>query len=117
MIERRRGRYIGRNKASAYKDLVWTVATASDDSLDLAEQTRESLAIIEQNLTELNSDKTRIVSAVVYITRIEDKAIMDAQWNTWIGDNPDHWPQRACVAVQLAGNTLVEITVQAIRKV
>ncbi|MFW1174908.1 RidA family protein, partial [Vibrio parahaemolyticus] len=33
MIERKRGAYQGRNKSSAYKDLVWTVATSSDTSL------------------------------------------------------------------------------------
>lgn len=32
MIERVRGAYTGRNRSSAYRDLVWTVATAEDVS-------------------------------------------------------------------------------------
>ena len=32
MIERKLGLYDGRNKSSAYKDLVWTVATSTDTS-------------------------------------------------------------------------------------
>ena len=39
MIIRVRGKYIGRNAASAYKDLMWTVATALDTTLDIEVQT------------------------------------------------------------------------------
>ncbi len=35
MIERKSGQYDGRNKSSAYKDLVWTVATSSDISVGM----------------------------------------------------------------------------------
>ena len=59
MIERIRGAYPGRNKSTGYKDLVWTVATASDESLDLACQTLQILSIIEDNLAELGSDKSK----------------------------------------------------------
>ncbi|KZN55825.1 hypothetical protein N482_04945 [Pseudoalteromonas luteoviolacea NCIMB 1942] len=37
MIERKRGIYEGRNKSSAYKDLVWTVATSVDTQVDMAQ--------------------------------------------------------------------------------
>ena len=47
MIERKSGIYDGRNKSSAYKDLVWTVTTSSD--------------------------KTRIISAQVYIANMAEK--------------------------------------------
>ncbi len=63
MIERKRGVYQGRNKSSAYKDLVWTVATSSDTSLDIAAQTKLTLETIDKNLEELGSNKTQIVSA------------------------------------------------------
>jgi hypothetical protein len=47
MIERIGGTYPpGRSKSTSYKDLVWTVATASDESLDLADQTSQTLARI-----------------------------------------------------------------------
>ena len=115
MIERRRGIYTGRNKVSAYKDLVWTVATAEDTSLPFEAQTQQTLDIIDGNLNELGSDKTRIVSAQVYIADIADKDRMEKIWNAWIGDDPEHWPQRACLGVALEGDVLIEVTVTAVR--
>lgn len=115
MIERKRGIYQGRNKSSAYKDLVWTVATSSDTALGIVEQTKLTLRAIENNLLELGSDKTRIVSAQVYIANMKDKPLMDAVWCKWMGDNSDHWPQRACLGVDLEGDVLIEVTVTAVR--
>ena len=115
MIERKRGIYQGRNKSSAYKDLVWTVATSSDTTLGIVEQTELTLLTIEDNLRELGSDKTRIVSAQVYIANMKDKPLMDEVWCEWMGDNSDHWPQRACLGVDLEGDVLIEVTVTAVR--
>ena len=115
MIERKRGLYDGRNKSSAYKDLVWTVATSTDTSVSIAEQTRITLHTIQENLLELGSDKTKIVSAQVYIANMADKPVMDAVWLQWLGVNSEHWPQRACLGVCLEGNVLIEVTVTAIR--
>ena len=115
MIERIRGQARGRNRASAYKDLAWAVATANDTSANITEQTRQALATIEQSLTKLGSSKQSIVSAQVFLARIEDKAAMDAIWCAWLGDDANHWPQRACVGVALEGGALVEVVVTAVR--
>lgn len=115
MIERRRGIYNGRNKSSAYKDLVWTVATSSDTSLDIKGQTQLTLDTIQNNLVELGSDKTKIVSAQVYIADMNSKQEMDSVWCDWFGEDPKNWPQRACLGVVLEGDVLIEITVTAVR--
>jgi len=115
VIERKRGIYNGRNKSSAYKDLVWTVATSSDTTLDISGQTKLALEIIQGNLMELGSDKTRIVSAQVYIADMNSKSDMDIVWCEWFGENPQDWPQRACLGVALEGDVLIEITVTAVR--
>lgn len=47
MIERKQGAFQGRNKSSAYKDLVWTVATTADTALDITGQTHLTLQKIE----------------------------------------------------------------------
>ncbi len=112
-IERFRGDATGRSRAVAFDNLVFTVATAPGPT-SLSEQTRQVLARIEQNLADAGSDKTRLLSATVYLTNIAQKVEMDAVWNEWIG--PEHWPQRACVQAGLAPNTLVEITVIAARQ-
>jgi len=115
MIERKPGVYQGRNKSSAYKDLVWSVATSADTTLDIQGQTQLTLATIAQNLVELGSDKYSIVSAQVYIADMQAKPLMDKVWCEFFGDNPQHWPQRACLGVNLEGDVLIEITVTAVR--
>ncbi|MCC3798426.1 RidA family protein [Vibrio parahaemolyticus] len=115
MIERKRGIYQGRNKSSAYKDLVWTVATSSVTTLDIVGQTKLTLETIERNLEELGSNKTQIVSAQVFIANMLDKPKMDNVWCEWLGEKPEHWPQRACLGVALEGDVLIEVTVTAVR--
>ncbi|MEH6628692.1 MAG: RidA family protein [Motiliproteus sp.] len=115
MIVRKPGIYNGRSKSSAYKDLVWTVATSSDTSLDIRGQTKLTLKAIQENLIELDSDKSNIVSAQVYISDMSFKPEMDSVWCDWIGKNHANWPQRACVGVTLEGNVLIEVTVTAVR--
>lgn len=116
MIERYPGIYKGRSKTSAYHDLVWTVATASDTNAGLEEQTQSTLNIIESNLLEAGSDKTNIISAQVFIANMNEKPIVDKVWCDWIGNDNASWPQRACLGVQLEGNVLIEVVVIAIRK-
>ncbi len=110
-IERLAGDAKGRSRAVAHDARVYTVATAANTTVDLAGQTEQTLAAIDQNLADCGSDKTRILSATVYLVDIARKAEMDAVWNKWIG--PDNWPQRACVGAMLHGDTLVEITIVA----
>ena len=116
LIKRIPGINKGRNKSSAYGDLVWTVATSSNTTLDIEGQTKLTLATIENNLLGLGSNKTLIVSAQVFIANMNEKQQMDVVWQTWMGDNSEHWPQRACLGVVLEGNTLIEVTVTAILK-
>ena len=111
-IERWRGDARGRSRTSAWRDLVFTVATAPGATV--VEQTRASLAQISANLAEAGTDNSRLLSATVYLTDIANKAEMDAEWCDWIGDAAN-WPQRACVQAALAPGTLVEITVVAVR--
>jgi enamine deaminase RidA (YjgF/YER057c/UK114 family) len=111
-IQRFPGSAQGRSRAVAFGNLVFTVATAAGSS-SIQEQTRQVLARMEQNLRDAGSDKTRLLSATVYLADIRHKAEMDAVWNEWIG--PEHWPQRACVQAGLSPGVLVEITVIAAR--
>jgi enamine deaminase RidA (YjgF/YER057c/UK114 family) len=108
-IRRWRGQGTGRNRAVAYGQLVWTVATAPDSRQDMRGQTEQCVALLERNLLDAGSDKTRILSAQIFLADMSAKAAMDAVWNAWIGNDPDHWPQRACVGAPLVEGCLVEI--------
>jgi len=110
-IIRLSGSATGRSRAVVHGGFAWTVATARTKSLDLAGQTTETLAQIEANLLDCGTDKTRLLTATVYLTDISHKAEMDGVWNTWVADGC--WPQRACVQAALAPGDLVEIVAMA----
>lgn len=84
-----------------------------DNSLGMKEQTAQVLAKIDGILASAGSDKTKIMSAVVYISDMDQKDAMNEAWMEWMGShNP---PARACVGVTLTPDTLVEIMVQAVQ--
>jgi len=112
-IQRWRGGAQGRSRAVAYQGLVWTVATSDDESGDVQAQARRCLALLDQSLAEAGTDKTRLVSAQVFLADMNTKAEFDAVWNPWIGPDPANWPQRACVGAPLAGRCRVEIILLA----
>ncbi len=112
-IERLPGKARGRCRAVAHGALVWSVATAQGQGTTVAEQTAATLAILEANLADAGTDKTRIVEALVYLADMSAKAEMDAVWCDWIPDGA--WPCRACVGTDLAPGDLVEIKVTAVR--
>lgn len=112
-IERVRGTATGRNAGTKYNGFAWAVATDTSDSADTFTQTEKSLFEIDRLLAELGTNKTRLINVTVYVTDIAQKYEMDRAWCAWIGDDPAHWPQRACVETGLADKTLVEIVVIA----
>lgn len=114
-IQRVRGNKAGHNIGTAYGSWVWAAAVATDRAPDLRIQTASALASLDATLAALGTDRTRLLSATVYIADIARKAEMDEAWRAWIGDDPQRWPQRACVGVALAPGTLVEIAVVAAR--
>ncbi|MBU2962584.1 RidA family protein [Citreicella sp. C3M06] len=112
-ITRIRGPYTGRNSGTSYNGMGWAVATTQIDTDDVFEQTASTLARLDEILGQMGTDKTRLLSATIYLTDIAQKDAMDRAWTTWIGDDPAHWPQRACVQSGLAAGHLVEIVVLA----
>src|SRR5271165_1812881 len=59
----------------------------------VAEQTMEILAAVDRLLAEAGADKTKILSATVYLTDIATFAEMKAVWDAWVP--PGHAPARA----------------------
>jgi enamine deaminase RidA (YjgF/YER057c/UK114 family) len=88
--------------------------TADDKSLDIQGQTRQVLDKIDRALAEAGTDKSHILSAMIYISDIALRPRMNEVYVAWI--DPRNPPTRACVGVQLEGNTLLEIIVVAASK-
>lgn len=87
---------------------------ASNPDGDTAAQTRDVLAKIDALLHEAGSDKSKLLSATVYLADIRDFSAMNEVWDAWVAaGNP---PGRTCVQARLARPAIrVEITVIAAR--
>jgi enamine deaminase RidA (YjgF/YER057c/UK114 family) len=98
------------NRASGTAYLAGQIA--ADPKADLAGQTRQVLAQIDALLVEAGSDKTKILSATIYLPDMGDFAAMNAVWEQWVV--PGHTPARATVEAKLAAAEYkVEIQVVA----
>ena len=73
---------------------------AEDPSQDTAGQTRQILAAIDRLLAECGSDKTRILSAQIFLADISEFKDMNAVWDAWVPAG--HTPARATVESKLA---------------
>ncbi len=86
--------------------------TADNRSATMKAQTEEILKKIDGLLTLVGSDKSRLLSAMVYVADMRLKPQMDEAWTAWI--DPKDTPARACVETRLGTpDTLVEIMVVA----
>jgi enamine deaminase RidA (YjgF/YER057c/UK114 family) len=110
-IQRWAGSAPGRSRIVKHAGTVYTVATARDKAPSVRQQTADALDVIDRNLAEAGTDRSQLLTATVYITDMAHKPDMDQAWRAWI--DPDAAPQRACVAVALEGQDLVEIVVTA----
>ncbi|MGF6228606.1 enamine deaminase RidA (YjgF/YER057c/UK114 family) [Inquilinus ginsengisoli] len=79
---------------------------------DVTEQTRQILATIDGLLAEAGTDKTKLLTANIWLADIADFAAMNAAWDKWV--SPGNTPARATVESRLAGPEYrVEIQVTA----
>lgn len=80
----------------------------------VTEQTKDILSKIDELLAAAGSDKTKLLSATIWLTDIGTFAEMNAVWDAWV--SPGNTPARACVEAKLASPQFtVEIAVIAAR--
>jgi enamine deaminase RidA (YjgF/YER057c/UK114 family) len=85
-----------------------------DTSLDITGQVQQALAEIDALLARAGTDKTRILSAVIWLRDIGDFAALNAVWDAWVA--PGQAPARATVQARLNDPDMkVEIMVVAAR--
>jgi enamine deaminase RidA (YjgF/YER057c/UK114 family) len=79
-----------------------------------AEQTKSILSQIDRFLASAGTDKTKLLSANIWITGMANFAEMNAVWDAWV--SPGNTPARATVEAKLASpDYKVEIMVVAAR--
>ena len=71
-----------------------------DTSKDVTGQTEEVLAKIEKLLKQVGSDKTKLLSAQIFLPDMKDFAAMNAAWEKWIPQGQT--PARATIEARLA---------------
>jgi enamine deaminase RidA (YjgF/YER057c/UK114 family) len=90
------------------------IVANSTAGASVAKQTQEVLSIIDGHLKKAGSDKSKLLSATIYLTDMKTFSEMNAVWDTWV--SPGNTPARATVEVKLAAPRYnVEIMVTAAR--
>jgi enamine deaminase RidA (YjgF/YER057c/UK114 family) len=80
----------------------------------VTEQTREILGTIDGYLKQAGTDKSKLLSANIWLTDIATFGEMNAVWDAWV--SPGNTPARATVEAKLAAPQYkVEIMVTAAR--
>ncbi len=99
--------------AVVHGDVVYLAGqTASDRSVGVRVQTEQVLAQIDSLLASARTDKSKLLSATVYLSDIRNFDEMNAVWIAWV--DKSNLPTRATVEAKLAAPTvLVEIVVTA----
>jgi enamine deaminase RidA (YjgF/YER057c/UK114 family) len=102
------------SQAVVHGDTVYLAGTVADKAAgkSVGEQTKEILEIIDGVLAKAGTDKTKILSANIWLTDIGAFAEMNAEWDAWVAKG--HTPARATVEAKLAAAPYkVEIAVIA----
>ena len=71
-----------------------------DGTLDITGQTEQVLGKIDKLLKQVGSDKTKLLSAQIFLPDMKDFAAMNAVWEKWVV--PGQTPARATVEARLA---------------
>jgi len=90
------------SQAVVHGDTVYIAGqTADDTSADAAGQVRQILAKIDALLAAAGTDKTRLLSATVWLADIDAYTQVNTVWDAWVATGKP--PVRACVESRLAG--------------
>jgi len=101
------------SQAVEHGDTVYLAGVVAKDlKKDVKGQTKEILDDIDRLLAKCGSNKSKVMSATIWVTDIRNRAPMNEVWTAWV--DPKNLPARACVEAKLADpNALVEIMVIA----
>lgn len=101
------------SEATVAGDRIYCSGMIPEDvSQDIAGQTRQTLGEIDSLLAKGGSDKSKILSAVIWLSDIGDFAAMNKVWDAWVV--PGQTPARATVQAKLSDPAMkIEIMVVA----
>lgn len=96
-----------------HRGLLYTAGQVDKESTDVGEQTKNVLAKIDALLAQVQSSKSQVLSANIWLSDMATFDDMNRAWENWI--DPHNPPTRATVESQLvAPEYKVEIAVIAV---
>ena len=102
------------SKAVVHGDTVYLAGIVANDpkGKSVTDQTRDIVAQIDGYLKQAGTDKSKLLSANIWITDMANFAEMNAVWDAWV--DPANTPARATGEAKLAAPKYkVEIIVTA----
>ena len=88
------------SQAVIHNGTVYLAGQVGNPGDSVTDQTKSILSKIEALLSQVGSDKTKILQAVIWLADMSDFAEMNAVWDAWV--EPGHAPARACGEAKLA---------------
>ncbi|MBL1435939.1 MAG: RidA family protein [Rhodobacteraceae bacterium] len=93
-------------------DTIYLAGQVGTAGASVTQQTQDCLAKIDALLSEVGSDKSRILQVTIWLANMDSFAEMNAVWDAWVPEGQT--PARACGEAKLATpEYLVEFMVTA----
>ena len=102
------------SKAVVHGNTVYLAGIVANEpkGKDMTAQTKDILSQIDGFLAKAGTDKSKLLSANIWVTDMKEFAAMNAVWDAWV--SPGNTPARATVEAKLASpDYKVEIMVVA----
>lgn len=101
-----------RSRMVKYNGMCFLSGQFSDSDGDITQQTRETLAKIDDLLKRAGTSKSRLLTAQIWLRDMADFADMNKVWDAWI--DPENPPTRCCGQVLMADPDMrIEVVVSA----
>jgi enamine deaminase RidA (YjgF/YER057c/UK114 family) len=95
-----------------HNDTIYLAGQVGSPGGNVATQTKEILATIDELLAKAGSDKTKILQAIIWLADMSTFAEMNGVWDGWVPQG--HTPARATGEAKLAAPEYkVEIIITA----
>jgi enamine deaminase RidA (YjgF/YER057c/UK114 family) len=90
-----------RSRAVIHGDTVYLAGSTADDrKADIAGQTAQVLAKIDEMLAASGSERSKLLSITIWLADMADFAAMNTVYDAWVVQG--HTPARCCGEVKLA---------------
>ncbi len=100
------------SQAVVHNGIAYLAGQVGEAGHDVAKQTEQALAEVDRLLALAGTDKTKILTAQIWLADIADFSKMNAVWDKWVPAG--HTPARATGESKLAApEYLVEVIVVA----